>query len=1094
MKYAINVRNKKLKEQFEEGIHKIFPNIECSSPEEIIERNSPGVIVIDELEFQDLIKTRNFKVNLENRNYLLVVVTQGKLKTFEYVDLVTDTLDKRVIESLQKKLQEKMRQLTIKKIKEIPERLLKIYEELGCGLIIVDRKLKIVFANKKALNLFKERFSENELLNMNFERILELFTDSFTRNSIKKAIKNAVELNVDVELKLSDRLTKNLHLSILPRRTSDGSNYGAFISLEELTNGEVSRKLWERTNSLIERLEKIIPEIGENFFESIGEILKNFASINKLKTLLFIPVIFRKLEEYSEDTPIIFVYKNKHGKYGYRVTYDQEIYDEIISLFNAHSYKVSKFFEIYKRPEDIEDFKEAPISLNHQLICNGKAIGLLLMDKDTPPLREEKFFIKWFEKELALLMIKAIVESPSKLVNFIESLIGTSQKIAIVIVNNEGTILRANKKFYDLFNVPDNFQLEGLHISDMPWLRTHHEIVEKISEHIGKRKPFNKKRWISVSESDERFLEISGFPIKTELILTNRNYYVWTFEDLTEKKLGEIRRDFVQTVLKRKMQIYEEISSLLRGGRYDKYPEFLIRAPEIVCKNLSLISEGSVFFIKNFSIQERQSKPCTVCGSVKDAISDNDICYLVSEVERIRLNKGIFNEPSIISAKNLKLNKVLEARGFDKILVIPISLQEIIPPIGYILLFSKKRSVFWRILNRLPEMMPLSSAQFEEVDLFIQFAEKVSTYLQIVRKEAEMIEREKFAEEIYDHVEDIVLIESFDGIIEFANRKAENFYGYSRNELIGKSVDILIPANMLNLKDKIRKELKEKGEYSIIAPNKDFQGQIKWLNFDFRVVKFGGVDKVLVVAHDITELREHLRTLNDMLVGTISALFNILENRSSALKKHSINVAFLSGEIARKLRNQKEFTTERKIMCLTMAGLLHDIGKITIPTSILAQPKEELIKKPHNYRLYMSHPQTGANIVKGIPLPCREAISKWIEQHHEKLDGTGFPMGKKIKPEEITLGARIIAVANEFENEVISKPMHKARPPEEVLDRFMSSNEFDKTVVKALIELYNEGIVDKLVEKDEEADKKIKEIFDFLTGIYGERQNVEKYR
>ena len=967
------------------------------------------------------------------------------------------------------------------------------FENYECGLIIVDKTFRIEYANSRALNIFRNKFKRSKLVKADLDKILELFPNARDKEFIKNAILNADENSLDVNFKL-DKKSINVHLSTFPRFDKDGNFNGAFIFLEEITTREGTQKLWERTNNLIERLEEIIPEIGENFFNRIGEILKCFADINKLNTLIFIPLIFRKLDDYSEVVPLIFVYKNRAGKYRYSITFSSEVANKVVSLSETGEYNISKFFNILKKPEDIDDYGENIISLNHPLTYNGKIVGLLLMERTTPPLREEKYFTKWFEKELALLMIKAVVESPSKLVNFIESLIGYSQKIAIVILNDEGVILKVNKKFYDLFGFPIKFSVEGNLLSGITWLKSHPEIVDIILEQVREGKPFFSTKWIATSPTDEKFVEITGVPIKTDLIPADRNYYVWTFEDLTDKKMAEIRKDFVQNLLKRKMQIYEEISATLRGGRYDKYEEFLLNAPKIVCENLSFISEGVIFSIKNFVIEESRGKPCTVCGRLKEVIGENDVCYLVNQIERIRMDHGIISEPSIVTSDNLKSYDALKNRGYDDVLVIPITLQNVSLPIGHILLFSKRQSIFWRILQRLPKMVPLRSAQFEEVDLFVQFAEKVSTYLQIVKKEAEMREKERLAEEIYNHVEDIVLLESFDGKIEFANRKAEEFYGCPREELIGKYADILIPENIRNLKDKIRKELMEKGEFSIIAPNKDSLGTLKWLNLNFRVVQFGRVHKVLIVGHDVTELRENLKTMNDMLVGIMSALFNIMENRSAPLKKHSINVAYISGKIAKKLQNREEFSTERQILCLTLAGLLHDIGKINLPSNMLSQPKEELIKNPKYYKLYTFHPKTGAEIIKTIPLPCRDLISKWIEQHHEKLDGSGFPMGNQLKPEDITLGARIIAVANEFENEIISKPMHKAIPPDEVLHRFMNSGEFDKTVVKALIELYNEGIVENLVKKDDEADRKIKEIFNFLTGIYGERQNLEEYR
>lgn len=136
MKYADAVINGKLKGRLERVIKIIFQNITPSSVKQIIEENSPGVVIIDSENLHQYLKLVKSLKNKEERNFSSVLITSIKEQLPNYIDLVTTKIDEEVFVVLQQKLQEKMKSLIMQKFREIPERLMKIYEDRGCGLLI----------------------------------------------------------------------------------------------------------------------------------------------------------------------------------------------------------------------------------------------------------------------------------------------------------------------------------------------------------------------------------------------------------------------------------------------------------------------------------------------------------------------------------------------------------------------------------------------------------------------------------------------------------------------------------------------------------------------------------------------------------------------------------------------------------------------------------------------------------------------------------------------------------------------------------------------------------------------------------------------
>ncbi|EDL65437.1 HD-GYP domain-containing protein [Bacillus sp. SG-1] len=186
----------------------------------------------------------------------------------------------------------------------------------------------------------------------------------------------------------------------------------------------------------------------------------------------------------------------------------------------------------------------------------------------------------------------------------------------------------------------------------------------------------------------------------------------------------------------------------------------------------------------------------------------------------------------------------------------------------------------------------------------------------------------------------------------------------------------------------------------------------------------------------------------------INSLYEIakqVELKDRYTFKHSDRVANYSMRIAKKLKLNRS-----QLDNLNIAASLHDIGKINVPEEILNKPGR---LTDEEFAIIKKHPGDGAEMIKGT---YYEEIHPIIEQHHERLNGTGYPQG--LKGDEISLEARIIAVSDTFDAMTEDRAYRKAFNAQFALDELkkLSGTHYDPQVVKAFEEvLIEEGLVGK---------------------------------
>jgi putative two-component system response regulator len=161
-------------------------------------------------------------------------------------------------------------------------------------------------------------------------------------------------------------------------------------------------------------------------------------------------------------------------------------------------------------------------------------------------------------------------------------------------------------------------------------------------------------------------------------------------------------------------------------------------------------------------------------------------------------------------------------------------------------------------------------------------------------------------------------------------------------------------------------------------------------------------------------LRESEARLRESLKSTVTAIATAVEMRDPYTAGHQRRVAQLATAIALELGLE-----EGQIEGISLAASIHDVGKIYVPAELLNRPRK---LTPLEFRLVQTHVQNGYEIIKNVKFPW--PVSDIILQHHERLDGTGYPNG--LKGEGILLESRILAVADVVESMLSHRPYRAA--------------------------------------------------------------------
>jgi response regulator RpfG family c-di-GMP phosphodiesterase len=194
-----------------------------------------------------------------------------------------------------------------------------------------------------------------------------------------------------------------------------------------------------------------------------------------------------------------------------------------------------------------------------------------------------------------------------------------------------------------------------------------------------------------------------------------------------------------------------------------------------------------------------------------------------------------------------------------------------------------------------------------------------------------------------------------------------------------------------------------------------------------------------LVAERTTELDKALEEVENSYQITLKALVQALEMRDFETHGHAERVVTFSLRLGHELGLNK-----KELRDLELGALLHDIGKIGVPDTILRKPS----KLDENEWIKMRlHPIHGQKLLRNIPF--LDSASQVVLQHHEKWDGTGYPYG--LRGEDINLGARIFAVVDAFDAIISDRVYRKGSSYQQALSEIKkcSGTQFDPMIVEA---------------------------------------------
>ena len=214
------------------------------------------------------------------------------------------------------------------------------------------------------------------------------------------------------------------------------------------------------------------------------------------------------------------------------------------------------------------------------------------------------------------------------------------------------------------------------------------------------------------------------------------------------------------------------------------------------------------------------------------------------------------------------------------------------------------------------------------------------------------------------------------------------------------------------------------------------------------IVAFIAVVLVYVQNEKIRKFQlKYNEDLKDFTKEIIGAFAVCIDGKDPYTNGHSRRVAYYTKWLSQKLGEPKETVDQ-----FYNIALLHDIGKIGIPESILTKPGK---LTEEEFDLMKSHPTRGYEILKNVSI--QEDIAEGAHYHHERFDGKGYPDG--IAGHDIPWVARIIAVADAFDAMSTNRPYRTKLPMAKIVEEMKnnSGTQFDPTVVKAFLDLYNEG-------------------------------------
>ncbi len=316
--------------------------------------------------------------------------------------------------------------------------------------------------------------------------------------------------------------------------------------------------------------------------------------------------------------------------------------------------------------------------------------------------------------------------------------------------------------------------------------------------------------------------------------------------------------------------------------------------------------------------------------------------------------------------------------------------------------------------------------------------------------EKKLKESEEKYRALFENTGTATMIIEEDGTISMINTQGEKLSGYSKGEIENKVkwTDFVIPEDMEKMKKYhiARRKAGEKPptecEFSFI----DRKGNVK--DIFLKIGMIPNTKKSITSLMDITKHKISEERLKKTMDAAIDTMSKIVEAKDPYTAGHQRNVSQIATFIAREMKLPQD-----KIEGIRIASLIHDIGKISVPTELL---NKSITLSDIEFSLIKDHSQIGYDILKSIDFSY--PVAQIVLQHHERLDGTGYP--NSLKGDEIILEAKILGIADVVEAMSSHRPYRPSLGIDKAFEEISKNKAilYDSKAVDACLKIFKEKV------------------------------------
>jgi len=319
------------------------------------------------------------------------------------------------------------------------------------------------------------------------------------------------------------------------------------------------------------------------------------------------------------------------------------------------------------------------------------------------------------------------------------------------------------------------------------------------------------------------------------------------------------------------------------------------------------------------------------------------------------------------------------------------------------------------------------------------------------RMEQDLRDAEQRYRSIFENAQEAIYRSTPEGKIILANPAMARMFGYDSPEELMTNISDVSRQHYVHPeeREKIKRIIDQEGFIrNYESQHRRQDGSLFWASMTMQAIRdeqgrllhYEGIDE------DITDRKESLERLRKALGGTVQAISMAVETKDPYTAGHQRRTADLARAIATEMgldADQRDF--------IRIAATIHDIGKIALPAEILSKPTK---LTDIEFSLIKTHALQGYEILKGIEFPW--PVADVVLQHHERIDGSGYPEG--LKGEDILLEARILSVADVVEAIASHRPYRPANGIDDALDEISKNRGilYDADAVDACLTLFRE--------------------------------------